>query len=65
MLDMEKAERVKKALRVCMDGELCEGCPYDGKCGSGWNMNTDALETIEEMEKALKMFVPLEGGDGQ
>ena len=59
MLDMEKAERVKQALRVRMAPE-CKGCPYEWECGAGETMDADALEVIEEMEKALKMFVPLE-----
>lgn len=64
MLDMEKAEKVKKALRVRMTPE-CKGCKYEAECGAGETLYEDALEIIEEMEKALKMFVPLEGDDGQ
>ena len=66
MLDMEKAEKVKQALSACAGDGICESdCPYfcDDNCQC--DIAADALEIIEEMEKALKMFVPLEGDDGQ
>ena len=67
MLDMEKAERVKAALWVCAKGEPCDGedCPFYGNECCSNDTARDALEVIEEMEKALKMFVPLEGDDGK
>ena len=67
MLDMEKAEKVKKALRICAKGEPCDGedCPYYGNECCSNDTAREALEVIEEMEKALKMFVPLEDGNGQ
>lgn len=58
MLDMEKAERVKKALRVCSEDGYCKGkgCPYEGQCEGGVELDKDALEVIENLEERIAIM---------
>lgn len=47
-------DKIKKALKICADGFLCNDCPYDdnfGKCIV--RLKEDALSLIIKQEKEI------------
>lgn len=62
---MPDRERLLKAIEFCRANARCDGCPYDGECGTRDNaIEDDTLAMLREQEPVKPKEIRLNFGDG-